>query len=304
MRGTDDLGVRSDTGGDPLGATTFRTELQLASQRQGELADHFPRSIAAKTGRLRFDALRQTEEEASVGLDHRPDAGPPNLENDRRSVRKPGAMDLGQRRRSQRIGFHSRRGRIRRFAQVLRELRPAFGEQDGRRSILQPAEFANPLRREQIDAGRKDLAELDEGRSQLLHRPAYSGRQLGWCQFLRRTPAERLIGTPQSTRHADPAHHITETVADEDAAHFMQAPQVATSPNRVPKHQPRLSGTAVAGLAQRLRGERSAIPMGGIMSIASASAPIRLCASPAPSSRNARDASVARVPGSSGVFYS
>ncbi len=235
--GHHDLGVRGEVGGDTVGAAALGGKIQLATQRKGELAHHLLRPITAQFGRLRLDDLGKTGQQAQVGFDDRPDAGAAHLENDCRAVCQPGAMDLGQRRRRQRPGFHTRENGFGRLAQILRQLRQQFGESDGGRGILQFAELVDPFGREQVDAGGENLPELDEGRSQLLRRPPHPGWRFQPGQLLRRLPVQGAAGTLQGTGHADPPHHVAEAIADKDGGDVMQAAQVADGADCLPEHQ-------------------------------------------------------------------
>ena len=146
-------------------------------------------------------------------------------------------MHLRDRGRRQRLGVKGGEHLLGWRAQVFAELLTDVGPGRGRRAVLQLAEFNDPFRLEQVDAGGQHLAELDEGRTQFLQRPAHPGGRLEMRQFLRFVPVQRPPGPLQRIGQPHPAHHVAKAVADQDRGDVMQAAEVAHRRQCLPQHQ-------------------------------------------------------------------
>ena len=109
----DDEGVVLEVRGDALHVGRLDREIELAFQRVRELGGDFYRLIAPRLGNLGVDERGEVAQEAQVGFDLGPDAGPADLEHDLRAVGELRAMHLGDRRRAVRarleIGEHLER---------------------------------------------------------------------------------------------------------------------------------------------------------------------------------------------------
>jgi hypothetical protein len=114
--------------------------------------------------------------------------------------------------------------------QVLERLRRHLG--------VQLLELGDPARRKQIHARRHHLAELDEGRAELLERHAHALRGIERDLLGDRIAVQDLPGALQHPGDADALHEFAQAVADEDRGDFLQARQLAHHADGVPQHGP------------------------------------------------------------------
>jgi hypothetical protein len=110
---------------------------------------------------------------------------------------------------------------------VFDQLPAQVFEGQRRRGVLQLAELGDPLGRKEIAPGRQDLPQLDEGRPQLLERPAHPGGRLEPGQVFGLAPVQGLAGPLQRARHPDPPHQAAEAVAHQHRGNLLHTPQIA-----------------------------------------------------------------------------
>jgi hypothetical protein len=242
------VGVTGEVVGHAPATAALGGEIQLVAQRLGELAHHLVRAEGAQGGMLGFGRLRQPQHQAQVGLDHRADAGPAHLDDDLVAFVQPGPVHLRQRGGGQRRLVESREHLLGWASQVLGQLLADVGERDGAGVVLQPAEFGDPFRLEQVDPGGEHLSQLDECRAQLLQRAAHACRRGEVGVLLRVLPAQRAAGALQAVGQAHAAHHVAEAVADQDRGDVVEPTEVAHRGHCLPQHQrslPLVDGAAI-----------------------------------------------------------
>ena len=133
-------------------------------------------------------------------------------------------------------------------------LRAQFRQRHGGHMAVEFFEFGNPFWSEQVGTARQDLAELDEGRTQLFHGQAHlhrglQPRQVGGVGF-----HHRLSGTFEPVGQAQAVHHIAQPVADQHTHDGVQASDVARGDQGFNQHGGilvsgnRSSGKIVEGL--------------------------------------------------------
>ena len=223
----DDVLAPGEMGGDTLGVVALALQVQLAAQRAPELAHQAGRLVGAQVGPLVLGQLRQALEQAQIGLDDRADAGPAHLDDDLGAVVQLRAVHLRDRGRRQRLGIEAGEDLLGRRAQVLGELGAHHLDRHRRRLTVQLFEFGDPGRAEQVGAAGQDLAELDEGRPQILERHAQLHRRIQPRQVGGMVHAQHMAGAGQPIGPAEPAHQIAQAVADEDRRDLLQPAEIA-----------------------------------------------------------------------------
>ena len=108
-------------------------------------------------------------------------------------------MDLGDRRRGQRLAVEAAKTRLERAAEVLLDDPAHVGERLGRHPVAAALELVDQLVGEDALAGGDDLAELDVGRAEGLGRDAEAERQAGdgAIRVRRSVAAQRARPTPR-----------------------------------------------------------------------------------------------------------
>ena len=117
------------------------------------------------------------------------------------------------------------------------------GRQDARGVIAQRADGGQVRLREDVRARGEQLAELDEGRAELLERHAHALRRLEGDGFGDRAAVQDLPGALEHAGDADALHEVAQAVADEDRADRMQARQVPHEAYGFPQHQRAFGGS-------------------------------------------------------------
>ncbi len=232
--GDQDVVAAGEVARDALGIAAFGGEVEFAPQRDLELLHHFGRAVALQIGQPRFDDVRQPCQQAQVGFDHLADAGAADLQHHRAAVVQGGPVGLGERRGRHRGFVQPGEDLMRRRAKVVFQLLADLRIRQGRYRVLQLGELGDPVRREQVDAGGQDLAEFDEGRAEVFHRPAHADRGGHAQDLLGVVPVQQPAGAFEHVSQADPAHQVAEAVADQDRGDFLQAPQVTDGSQRFP----------------------------------------------------------------------
>ena len=233
--GNQDVVAPLEVAGDALGVAAFGGEIQFAAQRYGELLDHFGRAVAAQVGQARFDDLGQPCQQAQVGFHHVTDARAAHLQHHLAAVMQARAMGLGQRGGGHRgfieEGEHLRRRR----AQVGFQLLADGRVRQRRYRVLQLGQLGNPFRWQQVDAGGQHLAQLDEGRAEILQGTAHAHR-CGHAQHLLAflVPVQQAARALEHGGQADAPDHVAEAVADQDGRDFLQPAQVTDGTQRLP----------------------------------------------------------------------
>ena len=161
----------------PMQACVFglEPEVQLLVQAGLELAHHLHQPVArAERGVARGEA-RDFAQHLQVDLDALPHAGPLDFDRHFGAVAQHRAVDLGHRRRRQRLLVERLEQLVDRRLQLgLDDLHDAFGRHrlDG---VLQSRQGVDVVRRQQVRPRAQQLAELDEARPELFERAGQLG---------------------------------------------------------------------------------------------------------------------------------
>ena len=220
---------------DALGIAALRGEIQLAPQRHGELLHHLGGSVTAQVRQPGFDDLGQPCQQPQIGFNHVTDTRATHLQHHFAAIAQPRTVGLGQRSSGHRgfikEGEHLRRRRTEIGLQLFADL--LVGQCRDR--VLQLGEFGDPVRRQQVDAGGEHLAQLHEGRPEILQGAAHAHRR-GHPQHLLPllVPVQQAAGTFQYRGQADAPHDVAEAVADQDGGDFLQPAKVTDGAQRLP----------------------------------------------------------------------
>ena len=202
-----------------------------------ELLRDLGRAVAPRLGHLGLDQLRHAPQQAQVGVDLLAHARPADLEHDRRAVLQLRAVHLRDRRRAVRVRLDVAEHLERRAPERALELGQQLLERHRRHVGLQLLEFGDPARREEVDARRHHLAELDEGRAELLERHAHALRRLERDLLGDRAAVQDLPGALEHAGDADALHEVAQAVPDEDRRDLVQARQLAHHAEGLPQHR-------------------------------------------------------------------
>ena len=232
----DDVRVAGEVLGEALDVARLGDEVGLALERARELRGDFRRPVAPRLGHLGLDQLGHAPQQAQVGVDLFAHARPSHLKHHRRAVLQLRAVHLRDRRRTLRARVDVAEHVERRAPERAFELGQQLLERHRRHLGLQLFELGDPARREEIDARRHHLAELDEGRAELLQRHAHALRGIERDLLGNGIAVQDLPGAFQHARDADALHELAQAVADEDRGDFLEARQLAHHADGVPQH--------------------------------------------------------------------
>ena len=169
----EDLGdVRRGFAGELPSATLHRPtlgrEVKLSLQGPFELAGEGDGSIRDQRRHPTFGELREVLEDVEVGLDDLVDPRSADLEGDHSASGECRAMDLRDRGGGERLGLDRPEDLRRRPAEFLGEDRLDLGERERLDVVAELRQLGRVGFGEEVGAGAEDLAELHEGRPEVL----------------------------------------------------------------------------------------------------------------------------------------
>ena len=157
---------------DALDVLRLELEVELPAQRVGEVLDR-GRDVDDLAERRAVRGLVGEElEEAQVAIDVVLRGGTLHLDDHALSVLEHGSVHLPDRARGERLGLDAREYVLPGNAELLLHDADDLGLAHGRDAVLERGELGDGFRREQVGARGEDLAELREGRAELLERLA------------------------------------------------------------------------------------------------------------------------------------
>ena len=163
-----DVRVAREVLAEGLRVARLEAVVELLSNRAGELVDEPFRVDEVE----RPDALLREAgglvHEVEVGLDLARRAGPLHLDGDRAPVREDGAMDLADRGCGHRHRVELAEQPLDRLAETLLDHLRRLLVRERRYVVLEAAELGDDVRRQDVRPHREELAELDEGRAELV----------------------------------------------------------------------------------------------------------------------------------------
>ena len=119
---------------------------------------------------------------------------------------------------------------------MFAQLQAQIVERHGRHLAVQARELGDPVGAEQVGAAGEDLAELDEGGTELLHRQPHLHRRIEPRQVGRVVAVQHVAGLLERIGQAEAAHRVAESVADEDAGDLVEPAQVARRAEGLDQH--------------------------------------------------------------------
>jgi hypothetical protein len=221
-----DVGVPGEVPVEGLGVARLLAVVELVPDRPGELVDELARiDEVERTDALLGDPGRLVEE-LEVGLDLPRRLRALHLDRDRAAVGEHRAMHLADR-----GGRHRRRVELEeelldRELQVLADHPLDLGEREGRGVVLERPQLRDDVRRDDVRAGREQLPELDERRTELVEHlaqvlaprgPAGLGLQARHRRARPRQQVGQLVGLEE----------VAEPVPDRDLGDLGHAPEAA-----------------------------------------------------------------------------
>ena len=125
----------------------------------------------------------------------------------------------------------------RRPAERPLDLRQQLVEGHRRHVAVQPLEFSRPGRRQEVLSARQHLAELDEGRPELLEGEPHALLRLETSDVGRFAPMQNLSGALEKRRDPGATHDVSKSVPDQDRADLAQAREVADGTEHSGRHR-------------------------------------------------------------------
>jgi hypothetical protein len=154
-----------------LGVAHFASVVQLAQQREGEVfGDGFGVVQLAQLRALR--QVRQVVQDFQVQFYYLAQVRALDFHGDGRPIVQSGSVDLRQRRRADGFGVYLAEHLVQRASEFRLNQRAHGRPRLGGGVVLELAQFVNKRVGQQVGAGAENLSQLDEGRSEFLHRDA------------------------------------------------------------------------------------------------------------------------------------
>ncbi len=205
----DDVAVASEVAVEHLRVARFVAVVELEADRARELVDELLRVHELERLDALLQELRGLVQETDVRLDLTGRRGTLHLDRDFLTVGQHRTVHLPDRGRREGREVELEEGSVHAQLELGLHGVPYLLERDGRRCILQPPQLDDDVRWHDVRPGGEQLAELDEGRAELVeHQPQAA-------------PAIRDGGlVPVRARsqvpHAVPAQEVAEPVARRD----------------------------------------------------------------------------------------
>ena len=241
MRVTDEVAMEG------LGVAPLEPVVELLADRAGELVHELAHVDEVERPDALLGDSRGLVEEAEVGLDLLRRARPLHLDGDDVAVREHRAVDLADRGRGHRLAVELEEETLDRLAELLAD--DALDLLVGERAhvVLKPAQLGDDVRRQHVGPHREELAELDEGRAELVEELAQVLPALRRCAVgdPRAVPATR-----EEVGQLVALEEVAEAVPDGDLGDLSQPAEV-TSLGWCLSHDPKCSTPVPEALVTR-----------------------------------------------------
>ena len=142
--------------------------VELLTKRTPELVDELLRVDEVERADAVLGDLRGLVEETEVGLDLPRRRRPLHLDRDPATVREHRRVHLADRGGGDRRLVELEEKPLDRLSELLLDHLPHLRERDGRHLVLELSELDDDVRRHDVGPRRQELAELDEGRPELV----------------------------------------------------------------------------------------------------------------------------------------
>ena len=201
-------------------------QIQLAPQAAVELPGDGHRRVGHQEGEAPLGQLREVLEDVEVGLHDLLDPRPSDLEGHFPAVGQGGEVDLRDRRRGDRLRVDRGEDLQRRPAVFLGQDRLGLGIGEGPDVVSEAGQLGGVRLRQEVGAGAEHLAELHEGRPEVLAdhpqplRPVVRRRRL-------LPPPRRPFDRPHEPVQMQRRDHVAESVTDQRRQNLAISRQVA-----------------------------------------------------------------------------
>ena len=221
-----------------LRVASLEPVVELLADRAGELVDELAHVDEVEGPHPLLDESRRLVEEPEVGLDLLRRAGPLHLDGDDVPVREHRAVHLADRGGGDRLGVELDEEALDRLAQVLLDHALDLLVRERAHVVLEAAQLGDDVRREDVRPHREQLAELDEGRAELVEQLAEV------LAALRRRAVDDPRAVPSTSREevGQPValEEVAEAVPDGDLGDLGQPAEVTRLRGRF-SHDPKCS---------------------------------------------------------------
>ncbi len=191
----------------------------------GVVLDHLHQVQAAGIDRRTLGGLGQQEQPGQVLADDRLEIGPHHLDHHFLAAAQLRRMHLSHRRGGQRLAVEAGEHFAHRRTQLALDQGGGHGRVEGRYAILQHRQLFGDVQRQQVPAGRENLAELDEDRPQAFQRQAQARAARQRAASPRQpAPGQQITGRAQPPGHRQVEDDVVQAVADH---HQQDAEQAA-----------------------------------------------------------------------------
>ena len=192
-----------------LRVSPLEAVVELLADLLRELVDQPARIDEVERMHALLHEPRRLIEQREIGLDLPRRAGALHLHRDLFAVRKRRAVHLADRRRGDRLAVEREEEALDRVAEILDDHALGFLERERSHVVLQTAQLGDDVRGHDVGPRRQQLAELDEGRAELVE-------QLAEVHASRRGPAVARGCEPRLRRAA--GQEVGELVRLEEVA--------------------------------------------------------------------------------------
>ena len=193
------------------GRRRLALQIELVEDGLLVLGHDLPRTKPARIGPVSMREPRHQVQQAHVAPDDLLDPRTHHLDHHLPAVLEPRRVDLRDRRRRQRLAGELAEDLLHRTAERIAH-DPGRGLAGERRhAILEVREFIGDVLREQVAAGREDLAELDEDGSEILQRAPQPHRP-GRLRAADPVPGQEVEEETNRAQQVRPEHDLVEAV--------------------------------------------------------------------------------------------
>ncbi len=172
-----------EVGRKTFNSVTLTSKIHLPHDTATKFLDQPDRFVKRNGRNVLLDEVSQAHQDVDIGFYNSGYAWPPDFENNLFTASELAAVHLGNARRSERLCREFSEQFVHGIAQLALDLGFDLIQRDSRDFILQFTEFPDKLLVEDIGAGRKQLAEFDEGWSEFFHGHAQSSGLTESLQF-------------------------------------------------------------------------------------------------------------------------
>ena len=198
-----DVRMAGEVAVERVGVAPLLAVVELLADRARELVDDLARVDEVERPHPLAHEPRRLLEQLDVALDLARRVRSLHLDGDPAAVRQHRTMHLADRCGRQRLLVELEEEPLDRLAELLADHPLDIGERERADVVLEPAQLGDDVRRDDVGPGREQLAELDEGRAELVeHLPQMTAAHGRRSRRGRRGPA-LVEQEPEPVAHRD-----------------------------------------------------------------------------------------------------